>query len=105
MQVNQSVTLNFQLTLSSITETVEVTAVPPPLNTTSATLGHVVTHDATVNLPLNGREFTQLALLAPGAAPIQDAQQTGFAVVQGQGGISPSTAREASRTTLRWTGS
>ena len=90
LQVNQSVTLNFQLTLSSVTETVEVTAAPPPLNTTSATLGHVVSHDATVNLPLNGREFTQLALLAPGAAPIQDAQQTGFAVVQGQGGISPS---------------
>jgi hypothetical protein len=40
--------------------------------------------------PLNGREFTQLALLTPGAAPMQDAQQGSFTVSLGAGGISPS---------------
>ena len=90
LQVNQNATLNFALSVSSAAETVQVTGAPPPLNTTSATLGDVVGHEATVDLPLNGREFTQLTLLTPGAAPIQDAQQSGFAVTQGAGGISPS---------------
>ncbi len=90
LQVNQNATLNFSLSVSSSAETVQVTGAPPPLNTTSATLTDVVGHEATVDLPLNGREFTQLTLLTPGAAPIQDAQQSGFAVTQGAGGISPS---------------
>jgi Carboxypeptidase regulatory-like domain/TonB dependent receptor len=90
LQVNQNATLNFSLKVSSSAETIQVTGAPPALNTTSATLSDVVGHEATVDLPLNGREFTQLALLTPGAAPIQDSQQAGFAVIQGAGGISPS---------------
>src|SRR3984957_5660232 len=90
LQVNQGATLNFQLSVSSAAQTVNVTGTPPELNTTSATIGDVVGHEEAVDLPLNGREFTQLTLLTPGASPIQDAQQSGFAVTQGAGGISPS---------------
>ncbi len=90
LEVNQSVTLNLVLKISSGTQTVEVTDAPPTLNTTSATVGDVIGHEETVDLPLNGREFTQLTLLTPGAAPVQDAQQSGFQVTQGAGGISPS---------------
>ena len=60
------------------------------LNTTSSTLTDVVGHDETVDLPLNGREFTQLTLLTPGAAPITTGQQSAFTVALGKGGISPS---------------
>jgi hypothetical protein len=90
LQVNQSLTLDFRLGVGSTAQTIEVTGAPPQLNTTSATLSDVVSHDETVGLPLNGREFTQLTLLTPGAAPQEDGQQSSFTVALGAGGISPS---------------
>lgn len=90
LQVNQSITLSFQLGVGSTSQTIEVTGAPPQLNTISATLSNVVSHDETVGLPLNGREFTQLTLLTPGAAPVQNGQQGSFTVSLGAGGISPS---------------
>jgi hypothetical protein len=90
LQVNQSLTLDFKLGLESSTQTVDVTTAPPMLNTTSATLSNVISHDETVELPLNGRQFTQLALLSPGASPVQNGQQGSFVVSLGAGGISPS---------------
>lgn len=91
LEVNQSVTLDFKMTVSSTAQTITVTGAAPLLNTTSPTLGEVIDHDATVDLPLNGREFTQLALLTPGVAPVQDSQQnSNFTVSLGAGGISPS---------------
>ena len=90
LQVNQSLTIDFHLGVGSTAQTVEVTGAPPQLNTTSATLSDVVSHDETVGLPLNGREFTQLTLLTPGAAPQEDGQQSSFTVALGAGGISPS---------------
>lgn len=90
LQVNGSVTLNFELQVGAASQTVTITSAPPPLNTTSATISTVIGHTSTVNLPLNGREFTQLALLSPGAAPVQNGQQTAFTVALGAGGISPS---------------
>jgi Carboxypeptidase regulatory-like domain/TonB dependent receptor-like, beta-barrel len=88
--VNQNVTLDFKLSLSSVSQNIDVTAAPPALETTSATLGKVIEHDQIVDLPLNGRSFTQLVLLTPGAAPVQGGQQQAFTVRQGAGGISPS---------------
>lgn len=90
LQVNQSLTLNFQMSLQAATENVQVTGAPPVLNTTSPTLSNVVNHEETVELPLNGREFTQLALLSPGASPVENGQQGTFVVSLGSGGISPS---------------
>lgn len=89
LQVNQSATLNFQLSVSAAAQTVNVTGAPAELNTTSATIGNVIGHEEAVNLPLNGREFTQLTLLTPGAAPIEQGQQSAFTVSLGAGGISP----------------
>jgi hypothetical protein len=90
LQVNQSATLDFKLTVSSTAQTIQVTGAPPALNTTSATIGTVIGHSATVDLPLNGREFTQLTLLTPGAAPAEAPQQAAFTIALGAGGISPS---------------
>jgi hypothetical protein len=88
--VNQSATLDFKLSLATVAETVEVTSSTPQLNTTNSTLGDVVQHQQIVDLPLNGRNFTQLALLTPGAAPQESGQQNAFTVKQGAGAISPS---------------
>lgn len=88
--VNQSLTIDLKISVASVAQTIEVTGAPPQLNTTSATLSDVIEHQETVDLPLNGREFTQLALLTPGAAPQEDGQQSAFTVALGSGGISPS---------------
>ena len=90
IEVNQSVTLNFSLQVGSTSQTVQVSSAPPQLNTTSSTLGEVIGHQETVDLPLNGREFTQLTLLTPGAAPQETSQQSAFTIQLGAGGISPS---------------
>ena len=82
---------NFKLTVAATSETVQVSTAPPLLDTTSATISTVVGHQEVVDLPLNGREFTQLALLSPGAAPMESPQQNTFAIAEGGGGISPST--------------
>jgi hypothetical protein len=88
--VNQSVTIEVKFAVASINQTIEVNTAPPMLNTTSSTLSEVIGHEETVDLPLNGREFTQLALLTPGAVPQEGGQQSGFTVALGAGGISPS---------------
>ena len=88
--VNQNATLDFKLSISAVSQTIEVNAAPAALNTTAATLGDVVQHQQIVDLPLNGRNFTQLTLLTPGSAPQESGQQGAFTVKQGAGAISPS---------------
>ncbi|MBV8863799.1 MAG: TonB-dependent receptor, partial [Acidobacteriaceae bacterium] len=88
--VNQSATLDFKMSVATVSETIEVTGAAAQLNTTNATLGDVVQHQQIVDLPLNGRSFTQLTLLTPGAAPQESGQQNAFTVKQGAGAVSPS---------------
>ena len=66
VRVGDQVRLNFQLEVGEVVETVEVTAESALLQTESATLGEVVSEERIVNLPLNGRNFLQLATLTPG---------------------------------------
>ncbi len=88
--VNQNLTLDVTLTPSAVEQTVDVTGQAPSLETTTGTLGKVIQGEEIVDLPLNGRKFTQLVLLTPGAAPRQGGQQNSFTVREGAGGISPS---------------
>ena len=89
LQVSQDAEVNNVLTVGQATEVVEVTAAPPMLTTTGSTLGQVIGNKEAVDLPLNGRQFTQLILLTPGAAPIEGGQQNGFSIHIAGGGISP----------------
>jgi hypothetical protein len=56
----------------SITEkqSVEVSAAAPSVETASTSLGQTVSQQQVVDLPLNGRNFTQLGLLQAGVAPL-----------------------------------
>jgi hypothetical protein len=65
--VNQSVRVDLTLKLGSATERVEVTGAAPLLQTESSSLGTVETERRISELPLNGRNFIQLAYLGPGA--------------------------------------
>jgi hypothetical protein len=79
LQVNQAGRLDVQLTVGAITEQVSVTGEAPVLETESASRGAVIDHTKIVELPLNGRDYNQLALLSPGVlAPTPRLQSVGF---------------------------
>jgi len=61
-------TVNFQMQLGDVTQTVDVTAqAGEALNTTSGELSHVIDTKQVQNLALNGRNYTQLMTMVPGA--------------------------------------
>ncbi|MDP9160203.1 MAG: carboxypeptidase regulatory-like domain-containing protein [Acidobacteriota bacterium] len=65
--VNQKARVDIALRVGSATETVQVTASPPLLQTEASSLGTIETEKRISELPLNGRNFIQLAYLGPGA--------------------------------------
>src|SRR2546422_1049245 len=67
LQVGQTTTLDFQMKPGQVSETVEVSAVAPLLDLEKPSVGLQVTPAMVENLPLNGRDFANLAYLAPGA--------------------------------------
>ena len=66
LQVDEQRELNFSLRPASVTSSVEVNATEVAVETTSPTLGQVITSEQVAELPLNGRDFVQLATLTPG---------------------------------------
>jgi len=64
--LNQIARLDFQLTVGNVSQTVEVTAAPPLLQTDSTEIGTLVDSNTTVALPLSTRNVNQLVLLTPG---------------------------------------
>lgn len=62
-----SLTVDLQLQVGSVTETVEVSATPPLLQSQTAAVSSLVTNQQIVEMPLNGRTFTALLKLSPGA--------------------------------------
>jgi len=75
--VNQTMTENLTLDVGGVNQTVEVTAQAPLLQASTANLGTVISEKAVKELPLNGRNFTQLMILTPGANPVSTAQGSG----------------------------
>jgi hypothetical protein len=65
--VNQTARVDIALSVGSATESVQVTAAPPLLQTEASSLGTIETERRISELPLNGRNFIQLAYLGPGA--------------------------------------
>src|SRR5229473_2517367 len=66
LQVDEQREVNFALNPASVSSTVEVNAVEVAVETTNPTLGQVITAEQVADLPLNGRDFVQLATLTPG---------------------------------------
>ena len=66
LQVDEHRELDFKLTPASVTTNVEVTATEVAVQTTDSTLGQVINSQQVAELPLNGRDFVQLATLTPG---------------------------------------
>jgi hypothetical protein len=67
LEVAEVARVDFALKLGSATETVNVVETAPVTETETASTGQVIENKKVVELPLNGRQFYGLALLAPGA--------------------------------------
>jgi Carboxypeptidase regulatory-like domain/TonB dependent receptor len=73
LETGQGARLDITLVAGAVTEQVEVTAVTPVVSAEDAALGNVVDQKKIVELPLNGRNYLQLALLQPNVfAPAQN---------------------------------
>ena len=66
LQVDEQRELNFTLKPASVSTSVEVSATEVAVETSNPTLGQVITAEEVAELPLNGRNFVQLATLTPG---------------------------------------
>ena len=67
LQVDEARELDFTLSPSSVSSEVEVSADAVAVETTNPSLGQVITAQQVTQLPLNGRDFVQLATLTSGA--------------------------------------
>ena len=66
LQVSQVQDLTFRLPAGGSTTTIDVTSSEPIVDTSTSSTGAVIEGQQVSDLPLNGRNFTQLALLTPG---------------------------------------
>ena len=67
LEVNQRADVDLTLQVGSVTETVEVVGSAPLLESSTSSVGQVIESKAISDLPLNGRNFVQLAILSNGA--------------------------------------
>ena len=91
VDVGTTVRQDFALKVASTTETVEITAAAPVVESTTVSVGDVVNAQTVQDIPLNGRHFIDMALLVPGSvvAPVN-----GFltAPLRGQGSFAFNSA-------------
>lgn len=98
LEVASTVTKNVQLNLGQASQTVEVTAGVPIVETSSNSMGQVINDKYVQQIPLNGRHFTDLGLLTPGTVT---SPANGFLTfpLRGQGSFAIDTAGQREDTT------
>ncbi len=72
LQVQDRLKINFSLQVGAITETVNIKGESPLVDTETSSLGQVIGSRQITDLPLNGRDYTQLATLTAGVAKITE---------------------------------
>ncbi len=82
LTVSQVAAIDFVLKVGTVASTVTVQAASPQLEVSSASLGTVIATQQVNDLPLNGRNFTELLSLTPGVSTANTGQNAG-------GGLGP----------------
>jgi hypothetical protein len=77
-----SLALDFDLKVAKVAETVEVRGETPLVNTVQSQVAEVIQQPLIQSLPLNGRNFLELAFLVPGNAPTANYDPTKARVVE-----------------------
>jgi outer membrane receptor protein involved in Fe transport len=85
LNVNEAATIPVRLTVGAETEQIQVTSDAQLIQSTTSTLGIVVEERELLDLPLDGRNFSQLGLLQPGVVPLtKGLQEAGGSLRNGQ---------------------
>lgn len=85
LQVDQHARIDATMKVGNVTERVSVAAASPIINTEYGAIGQVIVNKNIVDLPLNGRNFTQLASLLPNAV-VRTEGTAGSTIVSVSGG-------------------
>src|SRR5687768_7828431 len=72
LEVAQTMRVDFRMTLGSVSEVVEVSAAATLLQSEKSDVGQVIDGKRILEMPLNGRNYLQLALFAAGVVPSRD---------------------------------
>ena len=75
LTVGAQQSMNISLTVGQVSQTVEVTGAAPIVQTENATLSGNIESEQIVELPLNGRDWAQLATLEPGVVQVRVHEQ------------------------------
>ena len=88
VNIGQTITLDFTLKIATVAETITVNAAAPLIESSVSSVGGVVDIGRIESIPLNGRQFANLAVLAPGTTLGYNTDPTkpGQLVVQLNGG-------------------
>jgi hypothetical protein len=87
LTVGAQQSLNLNLKVGPLSQTVEVHETPPDIQTNSSTVSSTIESTTIRELPLNGRDWTSLAALEPGVATIPNQVGTGFSANKGNRGF------------------
>jgi hypothetical protein len=72
LQINQALRIDFKMEVGAESQTVDVGAEAAPVETVNPTLGQSITGRTLTDMPLNGRDMLDLALLQPGVTESND---------------------------------
>jgi hypothetical protein len=75
LEVGQAARLDIVLQVGSVSQTIAVTTAMPVLQSENASVSQVISPTAVAQLPLNGRNMTQLAVITPGVTGLNYASQ------------------------------
>jgi hypothetical protein len=89
LQVGQTARVDLRLEIGDVSQTLSVSGDAAALQTESASVGAVISSEKIVDLPLNGRNFIQLAQLIPGVNP---GTPGSISVRRGRGSIGETSA-------------
>src|ERR1700683_4865367 len=95
LRVGQETDLDLKLEVGQISQSVEVTAEEPLLNTVSGALGTEVSGQYMINMPLEGRDYSPLVFLAPGTTEVANSQSGGSGMALGGTGFASNGQRYA----------
>jgi hypothetical protein len=105
LHVSENLTVNLDLQVGQVTETVTVTSEAAPVELRSGEVSSLVSEKQVTELPLNGRNYAQLALMVPGVSPVTQAGAGGAFATRGTGlnsGVDMSVNGNQSNSNL-WT--
>ena len=77
LEVNQTATFDFHLKVGATQNSITVNAISATVETSTSELGTVVSPKEVADLPLNGRNFTQLLTITAGVANVNSDQSAG----------------------------